>query len=176
MAPQDARFDVNALETSSQATLLHHAAINSKMRVLEYLASEFGKEIDVDALGGTEMQTTPLFWAAYHNHIYAVELLLRIGASASFTDEAGFCAFLVAIQRCYPILAAYLVAKGTHIDVRVQDDAKRTALMLLCQRQRFHLDSFRMVLSLGADINAKDMDGNTGTRRLSTHATSEFSP
>lgn len=53
--------------------------------------------IKVDSLGG-ELQTTPLFWAAYHNHIYAVELLLRQGADASFTDESGFNAFLLSIQ------------------------------------------------------------------------------
>lgn len=53
--------------------------------------------IDVDALGG-ELQTTPLFWAAYHNHIYAVELLLRNGASAHFMDRAGFNPFLLSIQ------------------------------------------------------------------------------
>ncbi|KAJ0394656.1 hypothetical protein P43SY_007941 [Pythium insidiosum] len=153
-------FDVNARELSTNATLLHHAAINSKMRVLEYLVAEFADSVEIDALGG-ELQTTPLFWAAYHNHIYAVELLLRHGADASFTDEAGFCAFLVAIQRCFPILAAYLVAKGTDIDTRVKGDGQRTALMLLSQRQRFHLDSYRMVLSLGANVDAQDTQGNT---------------
>jgi hypothetical protein len=34
--------------------------------------------------------------------------------------------------------------------------------MLLCHRQKFHLDSFRMVLSLHADVDAQDADGNTG--------------
>lgn len=56
--------------------------------------------IRVDALGG-EMQTTPLFWATYHNHIYAVELLLRHGADPNFADEVGSNPFLLAIQvRC----------------------------------------------------------------------------
>jgi palmitoyltransferase ZDHHC13/17 len=154
---------VNAPEPATQATLLHHAAVNSKMRVLEYLAREFRDALDVDALGGLELRTTPLFWAAYHNHIYAVELLLRSGADAAFTDANGFCAFLVAVHKCFPILAAYLVAKGTDIDVRVQDASRRTALMLLCHHERFHVDSMRMVLSLGADVDAQDADGNTGT-------------
>lgn len=35
--------------------------------------------------------------------------------------------------------------------------------MLLSNRQRFHLDSFRMVLSLQASIDAQDTEGNTGT-------------
>lgn len=35
--------------------------------------------------------------------------------------------------------------------------------MLLCHRQRFHLDTFRMVLSLQATLDAQDKDGNTGT-------------
>ncbi|TDH71499.1 hypothetical protein CCR75_004427 [Bremia lactucae] len=33
--------------------------------------------------------------------------------------------------------------------------------MLLCQPQQFHLDSFRMLLSLQANINAQDSEGNT---------------
>ncbi|TMW55751.1 hypothetical protein Poli38472_010633 [Pythium oligandrum] len=156
----DLTFDINALEATTNATLLHHAAINSKMRVLEYLVRAFKDTIEIDALGG-ELQTTPLFWATYHNHIYAVELLLREGADASFTDDAGFCPFLVAIQRCFPILAAYLVAKGTDIDTCVKDELQRSALMLLCQPQRFHLDSFRMVLSLQASVDVQDADGNT---------------
>ncbi|GMF21839.1 unnamed protein product [Phytophthora lilii] len=36
--------------------------------------------------------------------------------------------------------------------------------MLLCQPQQFHLDSFRMALSLQASIDAQDADGNTGIR------------
>lgn len=126
---QDPSFDINALERESNATVLHHAAINSKMRVLEYVFSArrgsapcsqprtgasgkltrtrarrfifsdpaLRERADVDALGG-EMQTTPLFWAAYHNHIYAVEILLRHGADPTITDELGSCPFLLAIQ------------------------------------------------------------------------------
>uniref|UniRef100_K3WIL0 Palmitoyltransferase n=1 Tax=Globisporangium ultimum (strain ATCC 200006 / CBS 805.95 / DAOM BR144) TaxID=431595 RepID=K3WIL0_GLOUD len=159
---EDAGFDINAVEEASNATLLHHAAINSKMRILEYLFQDpvLKTQIKVDPLGG-ELQTTPLFWAAYHNHIYAVELLLRQGADASFTDAAGFNPFLLCIQRCFPITAAYLIAKGTDIDVRVKDKIGKTALMLLSNRQRFHLDSYRMVLSLQASIDLQDSEGNT---------------
>ncbi|KUF95477.1 Anaphase-promoting complex subunit 5 [Phytophthora nicotianae] len=105
-------FDVNAYDETSNATLLHHAAISGKMGVME-------AKVNVDALGG-EMNTTPLFWAASHNQIYAVELLLRHGADPNFRDELGFTPFLVAIQRCFPITAAYLVAKGSDINQRMQ--------------------------------------------------------
>ncbi|TYZ58065.1 hypothetical protein PybrP1_010717 [[Pythium] brassicae (nom. inval.)] len=163
-------FDVNALEEASNATLLHHAAVNSKMRILEFLFADpmLKRAIRVDALGG-ELQTTPLFWAAYHHHIYAVELLLRNGADAGFMDGAGFNAFLLSIQRCSPITAAYLVAKGTDIDVRMRDRLERTALMMLCTRERFHLDSFRMVLSLQASVDLQDADGNTALHHAAMH-------
>ncbi|OWZ11799.1 Palmitoyltransferase [Phytophthora megakarya] len=162
LVKEDPDFDVNAYEASSKATLLHHAAISGKMSVLEFL---FGNEvlkakIQVEALGG-ETKTTALFWAAFHNQIYAVELLLRHGADPNFRDELGFTPFLVAIQRCFPITAAYLVAKGSDVNQRMQDTSKKTALMLLCQPQQFHLDSFRMVLSLQATVNAQDAEGNT---------------
>ncbi|RLN73532.1 hypothetical protein BBJ28_00013605 [Nothophytophthora sp. Chile5] len=162
LVQEDPEFDVNAYEAASQATLLHHAAVNSKMGVLEFLLGDekLQASVEVDALGG-ELQTTPLFWAAFHNHIYAVELLLRHGADATFTDAQGFTPFLLAIQRCFPITAAYLVAKGSDVDVRVAGPSQKTALMLLCQPQQFHLDSFRMVLSLQADVDMQDADGNT---------------
>ncbi|ETK73926.1 hypothetical protein L915_19198 [Phytophthora nicotianae] len=155
-------FDVNAYDETSNATLLHHAAISGKMGVMEFLLGneELRAKVNVDALGG-EMNTTPLFWAASHNQIYAVELLLRHGADPNFRDELGFTPFLVAIQRCFPITAAYLVAKDSDINQRMQDGGQKTALMLLCQPQQFHLDTFRMVLSLQATINVQDSDGNT---------------
>lgn len=78
-------------------------------------------KVQVDALEG-EMQTTPLFWAALHNQIYAVELLLRNGADPNFRDGLGFSPFLVAIHRCFPITAAYLVAKGTDVNQRMQGE------------------------------------------------------
>ena len=59
--------------------------------------------LDIDPIGG-ELQTTPLFWATFHNHIYAVELFLRHGADASLTDTAGFNAFLLAVQVRSPSL------------------------------------------------------------------------
>lgn len=34
--------------------------------------------------------------------------------------------------------------------------------MLLSHRERFHLDSFRMVLSLQASVDLRDTEGNTG--------------
>ncbi|KAI9988878.1 hypothetical protein PInf_022467 [Phytophthora infestans] len=162
LVQQDPAFDINALDSASNATLLHHAAISGKMGVMEFLLGneELRAKVDVDALGG-EMQTTPLFWAASHNQIYSVELLLRHKADLNFRDGLGFTPFLVAIQRCFPITAAYLVAKGSDIDQRMQDGSQKTALMLLCQPQQFHLDTFRMVLSLQATINAQDADGNT---------------
>ncbi|KAL4156615.1 hypothetical protein PRNP1_005644 [Phytophthora ramorum] len=162
LVQQDPDFDVNAFDETSKATLVHHAAISGKMGVLEFLLGneELRARVQVDALGG-EVQTTPLFWAALHNQIYAVELLLRHGADPNFRDELGFTPFLVAIQRCFPITAAYLVAKGSDVNQRMQDASQKTALMLLCQPQQFHLDSFRMVLSLQASVNAQDADGNT---------------
>ncbi|KAG1694078.1 hypothetical protein DVH05_022096 [Phytophthora capsici] len=162
LVKQDPDFDVNINDETSKATMLHHAAISGKMGVLEFLLGneELRAQVQVDAPGG-EMQTTPLFWAASHNQIYAVELLLRNGADPNFRDGLGFTPFLVAIQRCFPITAAYLVAKGSDVNQRMQDATQKTALMLLCQPQQFHLDSFRMVLSLQASINAQDADGNT---------------
>ncbi|DBA00802.1 TPA: hypothetical protein N0F65_004707 [Lagenidium giganteum] len=162
LVESDENFDINALEESSNATVLHHAAINNKMRILEYIMKhpKLSQEIQIDKLGGA-LQTTPLFWAAYHNHVYAVELLLRHGANANFRDEAGFNPFLLAIQRCFPILAAYLIAKGSDVDARVNDDIKKTALMILCHRQQFHLDSMRMLLALRPSIDAQDEQGNT---------------
>ncbi|KAE9343974.1 hypothetical protein PF008_g9446 [Phytophthora fragariae] len=162
LVQQEPDFDVNAYEQMSSATLLHHAAISGIMGVIEFLLGneELRAKVEVDALGG-EMQTTPLFWAAFHNQIYAVELLLRHGADPNFRDGQGVTPFLVAIQRCFPITAAYLIAKGSDVNQRMQDASQKTALMLLCQPQQFHLDSFRMVLSLQATVNAQDADGNT---------------
>ncbi|KAL7694120.1 putative palmitoyltransferase, DHHC domain, ankyrin repeat-containing domain-containing protein [Plasmopara halstedii] len=159
---QDPNFDVGAYDTISKATLLHHAAMSGKMGVLEFLLGDekLRAQVDVDALDGKNY-TTPLFWAAQSNQIYAVELLLRHGADPNFRNVQGFTPFLTAVYRCFPITAAYFVAKGSDVNQQMQDGSQRTALMLLCQPQQFHLDSFRMVLSLQVALNAQDADGNT---------------
>ncbi|CAI5715227.1 unnamed protein product [Hyaloperonospora brassicae] len=162
LVKQTPDFDFNTRDETSKATLLHHAAISGKMGVLEYILDNQATraKVNVDARGG-ETQTTPLFWAASCNQIYAVELLLRHGAQPTFRDKRGVSPFLEAILCCFPITAAYLVAKGSGINQRVQDAHQKTALMLLCQPQHFHLDTFRMVLSLQASVDMQDVDGNT---------------
>ncbi|KAI9914733.1 hypothetical protein PsorP6_007278 [Peronosclerospora sorghi] len=162
LVEHDSRFDVNARDETAKATLLHYAAISGKMGVLEFLLGhdDLRAQVHVDTLDG-QSHTTPLFWAACNNQIYAVELLLRHGADPTFRDPCGLTPFLSAIARCFPITAAYLVAKGSDVNQCTHDARKQTALMLLCHPQQFHLDTFRMVLSLQAFVNAQDAEGNT---------------
>ncbi len=57
----------------------------------------FENEVDIDTPGG-DLQTPPLYWATYQNHVYAVELLLHHGVDTTFVDQDGYSVYLLAIH------------------------------------------------------------------------------
>ncbi|OQR81724.1 palmitoyltransferase ZDHHC17-like [Thraustotheca clavata] len=150
-------FDVN-MRDESDATLLHWAALNNRLRLMMYLLDLPG--IDVNLVGG-DLKSTPIYWAAHRNNVYAVALLLEHKADPNICDINGYNAYFVAVQSGFTILAAYLVAMGCPVDTRSQDEKKITPLLWLC-RYSFDLDTMRMLYGLGANIRATDAYGNTG--------------
>ncbi|OQR99967.1 hypothetical protein ACHHYP_03755 [Achlya hypogyna] len=149
--------DIN-MRDDSGATLLHWAALNNRILMLMYLLEQPG--IEVNALGG-ELQSTPVYWAAHRNHVYAVALLLEHGADPNVPDVNGINTLFVAVQSGLTILSAYLVAMGCPVDSRSQDGQRNTPLLWLCH-YTFDLDTMRMLYGLGASVHATDANGNTG--------------
>ncbi|KDO25919.1 hypothetical protein SPRG_08860 [Saprolegnia parasitica CBS 223.65] len=149
--------DIN-MRDDTNATLLHWAALNNRILLMMYLLEQ--PNIDVNAKGG-ELQSTPVYWAAHRNHVYAVALLLEHGADPNIHDINGMNTLFVAVQSGLTILSAYLVAMGCPVDCRSLDEHRNTPLLWLC-RYAFDLDTMRMLYGLGASVHATDANGNTG--------------
>uniref|UniRef100_A0A8B9ENS1 Ankyrin n=1 Tax=Anser cygnoides TaxID=8845 RepID=A0A8B9ENS1_ANSCY len=87
--------DINALN-SSRETLLHVAATNGHLAIMEYLISKGAKPDVKDKKG-----RTPLHRAAEKGHGDAVKVLLRCGASMYSLDKEGKMPLHVAAQNSH---------------------------------------------------------------------------
>lgn len=117
----------------------------------------------MDALGG-ELMATPLQWSVRHGHLQTTKVLLQHAADPTIKDVQGFNALHLAVQfgadsERPASCAAYIAAKTT-IDVDVKDEEGRTALMWAAMKD-FSPDTTRLLVGLGASLNAQDNNGMT---------------
>ncbi|XP_003745812.1 palmitoyltransferase ZDHHC17 [Galendromus occidentalis] len=131
-------------------TLLHWAAINNRLEIVNYLTS---KGAIVDAVGG-ELQSTPLHWATRQGHLSMVVLLMKYGANPSIRDGEGCACIHLAAQFGHTPLVAYLIAKGENVNL--EDVNGMTALMWTTYRVQTSADPTRLLLTLGASHSMSD--------------------
>lgn len=146
-------FNVNQRD-SGNCTLLHWAAINNRLQIIKYFLS---KNADINAIGG-ELKSTPLYWAARQGNLLAVALLVKNGANFNIRDCEGSAPIHVASQFGHTPIVAYLVAKGCDINVR---DRNLFSPLIIAVQRCYSLDPVQLLLTLGADSNARDYNGNT---------------
>ncbi|CAK8676959.1 palmitoyltransferase ZDHHC17-like [Clavelina lepadiformis] len=145
----EAGYDVRTPDADN-ITLLHWAAINNRLDIARYYIS-LGAVVDV--LGG-DLLATPLHWAIREGHIQMVVLLLQFGADPGVRDAEGCAAIHVAVQCGQTAVVAYLIAKGTDVDL--YDAHGKTPLMWATWRT-YGVDPTRTLLSLYASVNMKDL-------------------
>jgi hypothetical protein len=87
-----------------------------------------------------------------------VDLLVRNGAKLNLTDKENNTALIAAINNWAPAAAVQaLIRAGS--DARVANKSGRTALMEAAERD--DLDIVKLLVEVGADVNAKDDEGET---------------
>uniref|UniRef100_A0A915JPK5 Palmitoyltransferase n=1 Tax=Romanomermis culicivorax TaxID=13658 RepID=A0A915JPK5_ROMCU len=146
-------FNVNQRD-SGNCTLLHWASINNRLQIIKYFLS---KNADINAIGG-ELKSTPLYWAARQGNLLAVALLVKNGANFNIRDCEGSAPIHVASQFGHTPIVAYLVAKGCDINVR---DRNLFSPLIIAVQRCYSLDPIQLLLTLGADCNARDYNNNT---------------
>lgn len=102
---------------AGKATVLHWAAINNQISVVDYLLSL--KEIDVNERGG-QLESPAVYWAVRENQIYTVEVLLDHGADPLMYANTGVNSFLLAIQCEQVAMTAFLIGRDCPVDTRFQ--------------------------------------------------------
>ena len=100
------------------------------------------------------------------------EALARGAKSTTIADGTSSTALHYAAQRCEPdVVQALLEGAGKRL-LEKPDDLGRTPL--LCAVQAGRVESVRVLLAAGADVNARDADGNTAVRTAAAEGTLEM--
>jgi ankyrin repeat protein len=134
------------------ATPLAGAAQRGQMEVLAYLLDNGA---DPNEMG--EDAETPLSFAAGTGKRDAVRLLLDRGADAKFSRN-GFNALGASLWRPDPETVRMLLAAGA--DATIASDNGWTLLHRLAQTPNVPVEIARLFVEAGADVNAKNADGD----------------
>ncbi|XP_036434808.1 ankyrin repeat and SOCS box protein 6 isoform X2 [Colossoma macropomum] len=99
-----------------------------------------------------------LFKVAELGKISAAQVLLRYGADLNFEDPVSYYnALHIAVLRNKPQMVQLLAGHGAKIDKR--DRIHESSPLDLASEEADRLSCLRMLLDLGADVNAKDKNG-----------------
>lgn len=148
------QWRVNELD-SQKCSLLHWAALNNRLKIVEYLLS---KGANVDTVGG-DLQASPLHWAVRRTCTPIVVSLIRNGANIYYEDNEGLAPIHVCAQLGTTHLVLYFVALGMPPDYT--DKFQWTALHWSAKRCN-NLECLRALLRLGADPSRQEAQyGNT---------------
>jgi len=131
-------------------TLLHKAAYNNRLNVVEFLLS---KGADINALSSSG--STPLHGAASYGHIEVVRFLLDKGASPDIVNSGGYTPLLGASTSNHGEIVRLLVEKGANIDAKTGNG--QTPLSLAVWNDDTGLTKF--LLDKGADANVPAVMG-----------------
>uniref|UniRef100_A0A493TTK3 Uncharacterized protein n=1 Tax=Anas platyrhynchos platyrhynchos TaxID=8840 RepID=A0A493TTK3_ANAPP len=140
--------DINALN-SSRETLLHVAAANGHLAVMEYLISRGAKPDVKDKKG-----RTPLHRAAEKGHGDAVKVLLRCGASMYSLDTEGKMPLHVAAQNSHGHVLTVLLREEARSYRNQHNFLHRAAL-------KDESSLVERLLKSGASVDGKDERGQT---------------
>lgn len=149
----DADPDIVNLADERACLPLHFAADVGQVECIKLLL-ERGADIEAVDVDGD----TPLHWAAFRGHTDAIEYLLTGGARIDAVNFEQSTPLLYASKRNHYDAVEWLVRKGA--DLELANDYGRTPLLWVA-REQGDLPMARLLIRLGADVNARDISGDT---------------
>lgn len=127
---------------------------NCAALLLKAIAKEF-RGIKLDDVV-TQFGETALHLACHEGYLDLVQILLHVGADPVAKDSDGNTALLVALKRGHQKCVTLLLKAAAKENWGIKPD---DALHLACQNG--YSDMVQTLLDVGADLGAKDSDGNT---------------
>ncbi len=125
---------------------------------------------------------TVLMYAAKNSQLDAINLLIENGADVNAKDEKGYTALMIAVMDGGEEVVKHLINRGADVHARLSDYPYKTALKIaeengytevaniiqetiqpsiLSAAETGNLDKIKSLLAQAADVNAKDINGNT---------------
>jgi hypothetical protein len=154
----------NIHEVDTQKTLLHHAAREGNIAMVEMLLS---LKFDVDA-ATVRWGQTPLMTAARAGHLGVFALLLEKKSVIDEPDHTGHTLLMYAVRGRNEAIVQKLLSLG--VDANVVDSDGRTALMIAVKnrpwdRENRLLDVIKVLLNHGAQVNLRGKKVENATVR-----------
>ena len=153
---------VNAVVTteSNRYCLLHVAARYNHGHIISYLID---KGADVNMLE-EELGYSPLFIAVVCGNIWAAQVLLRLGADVLVPARNGRLPLYAAVEKCQLGVVAHILSRAEvdiNASVVVFGEEKNWSPLHVAALYSTSRPVFDLLVSRGAHINAKDIQGRT---------------
>ncbi|KAJ8578843.1 hypothetical protein ON010_g355 [Phytophthora cinnamomi] len=95
---------------------VHFAARQGCAKVLEYLLTECGGAVEVNAVSGGTSKATPLTLAAQNGHLDCVRILIANGARVDLGDKLKKTPLILAVKNGHTRVAAVLINGGANVN------------------------------------------------------------
>ncbi|OWZ14990.1 hypothetical protein PHMEG_00011447 [Phytophthora megakarya] len=95
---------------------IHFAARHGCAKVLEYLLTQCGGAVEVNAVSGGTNKSTPLTFAAQSGHLECVRILLSNGARVDLGDKLKKTPLILAVKNGHTSVAAALINGGANVN------------------------------------------------------------
>ena len=160
--------DINARDIDGK-TLLHYASRYSKQEIVESLLKL--NQISINAT--SRNQATPLMFVfAYGGGLDNMKTLIQYGADINVSFNNGSTLLHYASRYSKQEIVESLL-KLNQISVNATNNNQATPLMFACSNGG-HLDNMETLIQYGADINARDIDGETLLHYASRYSKQEI--
>nr|XP_027201906.1 serine/threonine-protein phosphatase 6 regulatory ankyrin repeat subunit B-like [Dermatophagoides pteronyssinus] len=145
--------DVNA-RTRTHLTPLHVCAQMGSLSCARLIIDHVANIDQTDSSSGA----TALHYAVYNSNLAIIQLLLENGANIDVQDKYGLRPIHYSAMVDNPAVLRILIEQG-QADVNVRSKSLLTPLHIAIVEKNF--DIFNSLLNYGADMNVKDLHGNT---------------
>ena len=167
----DATKAQKALEQGAQGEhialgFLAHTGDTAILKLLtEHLRA---KKLPLDLDQQTEKGESPVYLACKYGHSDTAEFLLNAGASpyltitvTDFFHTKRDTALNIACKKCPRSTVELLLRKGGHQLINTTNEHGRSCLHDLCNERVINVNTLRLLLENGGDVNLQDNRGNT---------------
>ena len=134
-------------------TLLTRASFEGKLEMIRYIIEDLKAQVNT----ADNDKITPIMEAVSTENEEIVNYLLEKGANIHATNKLGADALTMALSGSSEQIVAKLLSLGANPNHKWN---KKNFSHLMLASRNGHLMSVKLLLKAGADINAKDTDGN----------------